>query len=51
VLIDATIQAYQDGKRATLTLGPESGSYAPFGAPMSFQISLHSVIQEGRIDR
>lgn len=38
---------YPDGKRATLTLGPESGSYAGFAAPMSFQISLSGVDDDG----
>lgn len=38
---------YPDGRRATLTLGPESGSFAPFGEPMSFQISLHSLEPNG----
>ncbi|MFD8495230.1 hypothetical protein [Amycolatopsis sp. NPDC059657] len=38
---------YPDGKRATLTLGPEDGSYAGFGEPMSFKISLESVDDDG----
>ncbi|RZS44534.1 hypothetical protein EV193_101410 [Herbihabitans rhizosphaerae] len=38
---------YPDGRPATLTLGPESGSFAGFGAPMSFEISLYSVDEDG----